>query len=545
MQQHRRGAAAVAIVAAMVIVSLVLLGAVVASAGNNDMTVRRAEGMQALYAADAGIHLAVREAIRGADEDGDGTIGSISSDNNDENDPQIGSARFTVSRSIAGTATSIVAGGRAGSSLRKADARVQGVIGGNPQTVLAAFGRAGSNSPRYSTWDGSAWGGNLAMPSIGGEAKWIRMKICPTRNETTFIAEDTAKHVTVAFFNGTSWSAVSQLSSDTGGTNDRPEDIAYEQLSSDALCVYWKGTSSRFGYRTYNGSVFAPEQSLGSPFTTECDFVTLYPRPASDDILLLAADGIAGGLLVAARWNGSAWSSWTTLVSNLETNNEECYSMAFEANSGDGLAVYAQSGQKQPRYRTWTTSGWSAQNSLPSLGAIPKWVRLAADPTSDQIVFAAQDADKDLNYNVWNGSSWGANQQLDSNLGTSDRRRFDVIFERGTGRAMLLYAHSGVKSLRYRTWNGSAWSAEQHGPNIGEYIEIIHLSRGFGDSDLFAAVSDSARDLHIMRWNGTSWSAATVLETNLSGWSQYYSFALPEPTVAPHPRLESWTEIAP
>jgi hypothetical protein len=48
-----------------------------------------------------------------------------------------------------------------------------------------------------------------------------------------------------------------------------------------------------------------------------------------------------------------------------------------------------------------------------------------------------------------------------------------------------------------------------------------------------------------MRWDGAVLSPSTIVETMLSGWPQYYSFALPEPTVAPHPRVEAWTEVAP
>ena len=40
-------------------------------------------------------------------------------------------------------------------------------------------------------------------------------------------------------------------------------------------------------------------------------------------------------------------------------------------------------------------------------------------------------------------------------------------------------------------------------------------------------------------------SSATIVETNLGGWVYYDSFAVPEPTVAPHPRVRSWAEVSP
>lgn len=541
----RRGMAGAAAVLLLLIVQLLVVGAVLTVVRDNNLTSLRLDTLRAFYAAEAGANMAIREAMVGLDEDGDGTIGSISNDGNAANDPQLVTARVVASRQLVGAMTMISSNARCGLARRKADAEVQGVIGGSPQTVMAAFGRNGSNQPRFSTWSGGAWTASAAMPSIGGQAKWVRMKICPTRNETTFIAEDLNKRVTVCFFNGSTWGTVSLLSSDTGGLNDRPEDIAYEQLSSEALCVYWKGTSSSFGFRTYNGAVFSSEQSLSSPFSTECDFVTLYPRPSSDQILLLAADGIAGNPLKAALWDGSAFGAWVTMVNSLVSNNEECYSAAFESQTGRGVAVYSETGQNQPRYRTLTGSAWSAQASLPTIGAVAKWIRLAADPTSNSILFAALDSSDDLNANVWDGTSWGTNTELATDATTSDRRQFDVIYERGTGHALIVYGRSGSNVVRYRTWNGSAWSPEQSGPNLGSTVEIVTLSRGFGNGEVFVAVSDSLRRLHLMRWDGASMSGDTVIEASLSGWAQYYSFAVPEPTVAPHPRVRSWTEVAP
>jgi hypothetical protein len=372
------------------------------------------------------------------------------------------------------------------------------------------------------------------------------MKICPTRNETCMIIETENDHVYVYFYNGTGWSAPYLLSTDTGGTNDRPEDLAYEQLSSNAVCIYWKGTSSTFGYRRYNGTTFLSEQTLASPFTTEADFVTLFPRPASNDIVLLSADGIAGAKLAGTIWNGSSWSSWTTLVASLESNNQECYSMAYETLTGRGLAVYIESGLNTPRYRTLTGTTWSSQGTLPNIGAVGKWVRLAADPTSNSIAFAALDGNNDLNVNFWNGSAWGANTEFEANCVNFDRRQFDVAYDRGTGKALLVYTESGLNAFRYRVWNGTSWSAEASGPTLGSVPQIITLSRGVGSGELVVACSDASMRLHLVRWDGSAMGADTVIESALSGQVQYYSFAVPEPSVTPYkPRVEGFAEVMP
>lgn len=542
---RRRGLAGVAAVLLLVVLQLIIVGAVLATARDNDLSVLRLDTVRAFYAAESGANMSIREAMEGVDEDGDGLAGSISDNGNPDDDPQLLTARVAVSASIVDSVTQVSSNGRSGLARRKASANVEGVIGSSTQTVMVVYGRNGSNVPRYRTWTGTAWSAAQNMPDTGGPAKWVRMKICPTRNETTFIVEDAAKRVSAAFYSNGAWGAVSLLSNDTGGTNDRPEDIAYEQLSSDALCVYWKGNSDRFGYRTYNGSTFSSEQLLSSPFATEADFVTLFPRPSSNDILLLTADGQDGGTFKAAVWDGSAWGSWSTLVSSLETNNQECYSAAFESQTGRGVAVYIERNQAIPRYRLLTGSSWGSQASLPTIGAVGQWIRLAADPTSNDILMVALDEANDINANRWNGSAWGTNTELATSCANYDRRSFDVIYERGTGRALLVYGLSGSNVLRYRTWNGTSWTAEATGPDLGSVVQIISLSRGFANNEVFIAVSDASRRLHMVRWDGASMSAATIAETNLSGQAQYYSFAVPEPTVAPHPRIQSWSEVAP
>lgn len=546
-QPARPGAVALGAIMVLVFLQLLIVGAVVTGTRDQSITQLRLDSVRTFYASEAGMNMAVREAMRGVDEDGDGTIASISNDNNPNNDPVMaGGARVSVACSTVSGTTTLVSSARSGSARRKVDGVFSGTIGGNPQTLIVAFGRASSVVPRYCSWNGSSWSASQVMSTTtSSNIKWVRMKLCPARNETMFIAESDDDHVNIQLFNGSSWSSTNLVSTDTGGTNDRPEDCAYEQVSNDGLSVYWKGTVSKFGYRIYNGTSFLSENLLSSPFSTECDWVTLAARPQCDEIMMLAVDGVSGGPLVSAYWNGSSFGSWTTVCSSLATNNAECFSMVFEAMSRRGLCVYSETGQSTPRYRTWNGSSWSSQASLPSIGAVAQWIRLAPDPSTNTVLAAFQDAANDLNVCTWNGTSWGSVMELETSLSATDRRQFDLVFERGTGRGLIVYAESGSNSPKYRTWNGSTWSVEASLPSIGASTAIVHLARGFSDSEVFAAISDTSRRLHVLRWNGTSWSSDTIVETNLSGPVKDQSFSLPEPTPAPHPRLTGWAEAAP
>jgi hypothetical protein len=93
-------------IAVLLIVNLIILGMILSSARDHDLTMRRLETVQAFYAAEAGVNMGVREMMNSADEDGDGTVGSISDDGDDGNNPTAGSAAFLVTRTdIVGLST--------------------------------------------------------------------------------------------------------------------------------------------------------------------------------------------------------------------------------------------------------------------------------------------------------------------------------------------------------------------------------------------------------------------------------------------------------
>ena len=118
-QPVRKGTVAVAAIMVLLLTSLFIIGIVSGAARDQDLSARRLETVQAFYAAEAGMNMAYRELMLGADEDGDGTIGSISDDANDMNDPGFGLARVFVSQTPLWMQTQLESHGRTGAARRK------------------------------------------------------------------------------------------------------------------------------------------------------------------------------------------------------------------------------------------------------------------------------------------------------------------------------------------------------------------------------------------------------------------------------------------
>ncbi len=115
----------------MMIVNLIIIGMVVTQARDHDLTVRRLQTIESLYAAEAGMNMSIRELMVPADEDGDDDgswpfgIGTISDDTNPATDPTLGNAQFVVTAEadtpVAGR-TTLTSEGRSGDARRRMQA---------------------------------------------------------------------------------------------------------------------------------------------------------------------------------------------------------------------------------------------------------------------------------------------------------------------------------------------------------------------------------------------------------------------------------------
>ncbi len=84
------------VIVLLVVLNLIVLSLTLNAGHDHGLTVRRLETIKAFYAAEAGVNMAIRELMGPADEDLDGTIGTISDDSIDATDPALGTAQFVV-----------------------------------------------------------------------------------------------------------------------------------------------------------------------------------------------------------------------------------------------------------------------------------------------------------------------------------------------------------------------------------------------------------------------------------------------------------------
>ncbi len=392
---------------------------------------------------------------------------------------------------------------------------------------LIVYGRNGSNTPYYRTWSETSWSSAQTANTIGSNPAWIVAAMCPARHETAMGALGSDLHLNVEFYTGTSWSSASQLTASTSQNAQRPFDIAYEQSSGDLLMAYRTSADSNLHYRTYSGSSVSSESSYTLPSVDALDWVRLFPKTASDEILLMTED--ASKNICAVIWNGSSWSSGVTLETNNASVSGEGIAAAYEGLSGDGLVIWTVNGKHLFSYRTRSGSSWSSASDGPTLGGKESlWLRLVADPASDKIIAASLDGNNDIYVVVWNGSSWGTPLAVETNAPDATSRQFDIAFQKQGSSALAVWGRSAVNNFFYRTWNGSSWSSEQTGPGLADKVAFAQTVTGSANSQIFVTIQNkqSPGQLESFLWDGSSFSSLTTVESTLSGSSTQEVFML-------------------
>lgn len=104
---NRRGTASVAIIVLLVLLQIIVAGIVLSGARDQELSVQRLASARSYYAADSGMHMAVREVSLGVDVDADGAIGSISNNGSSADDPRIGGTPLVATAAAGGGGTLI------------------------------------------------------------------------------------------------------------------------------------------------------------------------------------------------------------------------------------------------------------------------------------------------------------------------------------------------------------------------------------------------------------------------------------------------------
>jgi len=395
--------------------------------------------------------------------------------------------------------------------------RANGNNTGNGGISLIVYGEENQAIPRYRTLSDSTWSVQKQANTVVSYPQWIVAARCPTRAETVLAALDNSEDLNVEFFNGFSWTAAAKITNNMVLFSERPFDIAYERLSGKLVIGHRQGGGSKLFYCTYDGTTLSSSSNTSISGAGDPIWIRFVPKPASNEILAVVLD--SKNDVSALVWNGSGWGNNVLLENDTRTYDDECISAAYDQ-SGNAMVVWGLNDSDTFQYRKWTGSSWLVEGNGPNLGGggYVRWLKLAADPAGSQMILGVLDGNSDIRLIVWNGSSWGTPLLVETSAaGGFDRRNFDVIYEPGGIRAIAVWGRSGQNHCYYRVWNGSNWSNEQTGPDIGAAASIVQMATDPVGSRIFINILNTNSEIKSMIWDGSSFSSVSTFVSNAGG----------------------------
>ena len=202
-------------------------------------------------------------------------------------------------------------------------------------------------------------------------------------------------------------------------------------------------------------------------------------------------------------WNGSAWSSWTSLGQSLSAGP------AVTSLGVNRLDLFYTGTNTALKHMWYNNGSWSAAEDL---GGTMVGGPAATAWSSNRLDTFIRGTDSQLYWKYWNGSVWSGYTSLSGILGSSP-----AVTNWGVNQLDVFYAATDG-STRHKWYNGS-WSA---GENLGGVAVGGPAAAAWapGRIDLFVRGTDNR--LWQKSWNGSSWS----------GWSTLGTYAYSNPTVS-------------
>ena len=402
---------------------------------------------------------------------------------------------------------------------------------------MIAYGEGTQQQPRYRMWDGSTWSSEAYASTVGGTIEWVVLKAIPDITDDRFEefilgTKDTGDDVNVQVYNGSSWTTAVEVTG-SSSTDVKGFDIAYEQLSGDALIVYSNNTRY-LSYRVWNGTAWSAQQWIGNDQTTGTVYwVRLESKPGSDEIAL----SFLGNQLISSMiWNGTAWGNepsggletGTGIANSGSEGDSQAFDMAYEQLSGDLFIAWGL--DNAPRLRYATKASGSNTWNIVTPSAIwldsAEEISISPEPMSNRISLASLNPAMDMQAGIWTGDALiDLRDNIDTASGTwsTTTALVDTGWVGTSGISLAVYQDDNNNEVDYLSWEyGFGWIYSNTEDWTGANTSGRDLSDqlySFPSSDAALLVySTSSNELGVAKYED-GWSAVdipSILENSIS-----------------------------
>ena len=384
------------------------------------------------------------------------------------------------------------------------------------------YGITGNTMPYTKAYDNSANTFSATSTTIAsGTAVVSIIKSSPTKKEMVAGYVNASGMLYIVCFDGVTWT--NEWAVSIGGTGTtRRFDIGYESDTGDVMVLYSSNTATtnELKFRTKSGSAacgsgnWSSETNLDPVRTTGIvQWVKIAEDKRATSTLMTAIWADANRDLSAMVWSGTAWGNEhtaaleTTLEVATAAQDVESFDVVYESLSGDVMVVWGSGGTDGTNgaYYAVCTGGtasctWTGvRTAMPTFLDDATHISIAADPLSDQIVFASiGNAGADFQRGIWSGSAWTNNANVDITSQAPTAGRMFVatgwLNNGATKRAVITYYDSAATNIGWHTASGTTWTAQTDvtpTTAFGTQTQYEIVINPYNHSELMFTVSNS------------------------------------------------------
>ena len=269
-------------------------------------------------------------------------------------------------------------------------------------------------------------------------------------------------------------------------------------------------------YRAFDNPSWDPEGTTVNVGDSKVHWLELQGTPLRQEIIMGTLDD-SGGINLAV-WNGATWGNLLEFTTD-GGHNVKRFDIAYESLSGNAL-VAGRAGWSTPTlsYTVWDGTSWVHDPPLPGPSSgvnTIRYVVMASDPFSDEILIAVMDWDKDITLFQWDGASFTDLGEIEDDTSQNALQVMDIVYEQQSGDAIIIWPQKGDSAPKYRIWNGTTLGPEGSLPDFGKTHSLVRAVADPTSDYIFVAALDSAFDLNVAVWDGDAWIDSREIEIAL------------------------------
>lgn len=283
----------------------------------------------------------------------------------------------------------------------------------------------------YRVWNGTSWtvASTITTPPTTGVIKVIETAQNPvsTSNEIAMIMIDANIDVYGMAWNGASWTNMGNAAvwdANASIATKKAVDVAYEQLSGNAMFIWGDSVSTDQYYRIWNGSTLTGATLLDIAVSGGVvQWLKLAPKLNSNEIMYAEMD--FGADLSTRIWSGTAWDTGTQHPRHTQSA-ENVTSMVFDivwetfsANSDKAWLLYGDGQKITAKQWSSTTNVWSIiSTNVSGSSDDTSFIRLSADPTTGAIFAGIYESAASATDDIYEsrltggGTTWSAKNSI-------------------------------------------------------------------------------------------------------------------------------------